>query len=462
MTTTARPSSDQLEIALSTGRAGAGPATWGQQAIWDAVSALGPVDAPRYNITTATPLGAGLPVPALLDGLRGLLELHDGLRTRLRPVGADGLEQVVDAAGRLPVTVVRCGDDPAEVAEAGRRLHEELAGLPFDCTEEWPIRVGFVEAGGSARHFSLVLSHTAVDGFGMRRLVGNLTALVQGGSPAGLARSQPCLQPLEEAAFQVSERGRRRDSRARQHWVRKLRGGPARIFPEPAADAQELKFPNAVLRSPALARALPLVAAGFRVSPQSVLLAAAAAMTARISGRPEAVFQVVVNNRFVPGLAHAVSVVAGDGVFHLDDIGGDFADVLRRAQSASLATYRHAYFNRRLLDGELAQLAADGQADGLADRSCVFNDTLDLVPGQPAEDVPADEPLERTLARSVLAPPVEFEPRRGLSFALDALRAPGAVELAMTADGTVLPRADIERFLFGMEELVVAAAGRAG
>ncbi|MGW4891844.1 condensation domain-containing protein [Kitasatospora sp. NPDC004240] len=444
--------STELEIALASGRSGAGPATWGQQAIWDTVSGLGPADAPRYNIVTAVPLEPGVPIPALLEGLRQLLMLHDGLRTRLRADDAGRLEQVVDAGGRLAVAVRRCADDPAEVAEAGRRLRDELAGQPFDVSEQWPIRAGFVEVAGLARHFTLALSHTAVDGFGMRCLVNNLTALVLGESAASLTRLRPSLQPLEEAAFQVSERGQRRDARARQHWRRKLRLAPERLFP-PAGPAAP--FPNAVLDSPALARAVPLVSAGLRVSTPSVLLGAAAAMSARLSGGSEAVMQVVVNNRFLPGLEHAVSVVAGDALFHLPDADGEFTEVLRRSHASSLAAYSHAYFNRRLLDQDVAELTGQGP---LADRSCILNDTLDLAPTTRTAGPAGEEPLKRALERTTLRWPVEFEPRRGLSFALDAARTPGSLELAMTADGSVLPRADVERFLRGMEELVVTAA----
>ncbi|MEU6236107.1 condensation domain-containing protein [Kitasatospora sp. NPDC047058] len=454
--------SQQLEITLASGRSGTGPATWGQQAIWDAVGRLSPADAPRYNITTAAPLDPGLPVPVVLAALTGLLHLHDSLHTRLHQDDAGRLRQTVDPAGRLPVHTRPGRGGPAELAATGRALHDELAALPFDCAAEWPLRVGLVVADGLARHISLVLSHTAVDGAGMGRLVMDLTELSLGEPPEAVRARRPAQQPLEEAAFQTSERGLKRDANARAHVLRKLRSGPPRLFP-PAADDVARPFPNAVLSSPALFRAVDRVAAGHRVSGSSVLLAATAVMTARLSGSPDAVLQVIVNNRFLPGLTTAVSPVAGDGLLHLPDADGEFGAVVRRTHAASIATYRHAYYNKRLLDAEIARLTA-GHGP-LADRSCIVNDTRDLVPA-PATDAAAatgssdagdpGDPLDP--ARSTLRWPQEFEPRPGLSYALDALRTPGAVELALTADPSVLPRPAMERFLHGIEDLVVTEA----
>ncbi|WP_308271959.1 condensation domain-containing protein [Kitasatospora sp. SUK 42] len=440
-----------LEIDFTSGRSGSGPATWGQRAIWDAVHRLAPADAPRYNIATAAPLDPGLPLPTLLDALAQLLHLHDSLHTRLVPSPDGGLRQVVDANGTLTVEVVSGTDHDGDLAETGARLHRELAARPFDTAAQWPLRVGVVEAGGLVRYISLVLSHTAVDGSGMNRLVADLSALSLGGSPDELAKlREPAQQPLEEAEFQTSDRGRRRDTAARRQFLRKLRLGPPRLFPRPGAPAGEppARFPNAVLRSPALPRAVELVAAAHRVSTSSVLLAATATMTARLAGTDEAVLSVVVNNRFLPELTNAVSVLSNEGLFHLPDATAEFGDVVRRTHAAAIGTYRHAYYDKLALAAETEQLAADGVP--LADRSCVFNDTRELLPSAPG---PAD-------GATTLSWPVEFEPRPGLSYALDALQSPEALSLAMTADPAVLPHPAMERFLYGVEELILTEAER--
>ncbi|MER7705840.1 condensation domain-containing protein [Kitasatospora sp. NPDC097605] len=451
--------SRQLEISLTAGRSGSGPATWGQRAIWGVVHRTAPADRPRFNIATATPIDPGLPLPAVLDALGHLLRLHDSLHTRLlpEPDGA-GLRQQVDPDGRLTVHVRDCAADTGRdgLTAVGGALHEELAGRSFDCAAEWPIRVGLVVADGLVRHVSLVLSHTAVDGTGMGLLVRDLAELALGADPEAVRAARSPRQPLEEAAFQTSERGVKRDANARAHTLRKLRAAPARLFPATGADAGSgERFPNAVLSSPALLRAVETVATAHRTGSSTVLLAAAAAMTARLAGRSDAVLQVVVNNRFLSGLADAVSVVAGDALLHLPDADGDFGAAVGRTHAASIAAYRHAYYDRHLLDAEIERLTAERVP--LADRSCVFNDTRDLLPSGLAAP---GAPTAGEDGRTTLDWPVDFDPRPGLTYALDALRTPAALQLAMTADPALLPRPAMERFLHGIEELVLTEERR--
>ncbi len=250
----------------------------------------------------------------------------------------------------------------------------------------------------------------------------------------------------------------RQDAAARRYWRKKLQLGPERLFPEhlsPADRAPAAKFPNAVLNSPALARAVEQVAAAHRASSSSVLLAATSMMTARLSGSPDTSLQVVVNNRFLPPLTHAVSTVAQEGFFHLPDADKDLPDVLGRAHATALATYRNAYYDKRHLDQDIEQLTQQGTP--LTDRSCVFNDTRILMPDQPADALPPI-PLAHARTLTTLTWPTEFDPRPGLTFALDALQAPGSLELAMTADSTLIPRPDMERFLYGIEDLILTEA----
>jgi Condensation domain len=438
-------------VGFSSGSSGTGPATWGQQAIWDAISKLG-ADAYRYNVSIGFPVEPGIPVPQVLDGVEKLLGLHQSLRTRLEPDDRGRLQQILDGSGESPVHLVRADAEQAELQ--GRALLAELETTPFDCAVEWPMRIAVVETEGRMTFVGFCLSHTAVDGWGLSRVVMDLFALAGGEPPEQLSARNAARQPLEEAAFQTSDRGRRRDANARQFWARKLQIGPRRVFPtRRAPDAAT--FPNAVLNSPALARAVEQVAAGHRASGSSVLLAATSVMVNRLTGTPDAMFQVVVNNRFRPELTHAVSTVAQEGLIHLPDTKQEFAEVVRRAQAVTLSSYRNAYYDKQQLDRDIAQLVEQGTA---ADRGCIFNDIRDLVPHYPMENDPSKLPLARSRPLTRFSRPVECEPRPGTTFAMDAQHAPGSLELSMTADPAYLPEADVEAFLYGIEELVVDEA----
>lgn len=167
-------------VGFSSGSSGTGPATWGQQAIWDAVSKLG-VDSYRYNVCIGFPVQPGIPVPRVLAAVARLTGLYESLRTRLEPDGSGGLRQILDAAGTTPVHLRESDADQAE--RRGRELLAELETVPFDCAAEWPMRIAVVETGGLMTFVGFCLSHTAVDGWGLSRVVTDLFALANGDSP---------------------------------------------------------------------------------------------------------------------------------------------------------------------------------------------------------------------------------------------------------------------------------------
>ncbi|QKW53980.1 condensation domain-containing protein [Streptomyces buecherae] len=452
---------EERTITLESARAGTGPATWGQRAIWGVVTRLGD-DAPRYNLRLDLPLNPPRPAARVLADLTELLRMHDSLHTRLLPDGAAGLEQVVDGAGELPVAVRAC--QVAQAPAVGAALMEELAGRSFDHAREWPFRVGLVECENEVHRLVLAASHTAMDLWGEGRMLRDLELISAGETAEALLKARPALQPLEAAAHQTSALGRRKDAGARRYWCERLAAGPRRIFRNPAAPELAKTepgrlFPNALLRSPALAVAAERVATELGVSDAAVLLGAASHQLARMSGSSDVLFQVVVSNRFQPAAAESVSTMAQEAVFLLTDADKDFEEAVRRTRSVSFSAFRHAGYDKWALDREVARLVERGEA---ADHSCWWNDTRDPSDG-PFDTVerPSAPPRE-LLGQTELTWPTEFLPRANVSIAVDALTAPGALELAMTADPAVISREGMERFLRGVEELVVAEATARG
>ncbi|MEU2240609.1 condensation domain-containing protein [Streptomyces sp. NPDC018338] len=443
-------------IRLDSARAGTGPATWGQRAIWGVVTRLGD-DAPRYNVPVDLPVSPPRPADRVLADVTELLRLHDSLHTRFLPDGEDGLRQVVDDAGELAVEIRTCA--AARAAETGAELLKELAGRSFDHTREWPLRVGLVECEGLVHRLVLVGAHTGMDYWGLGILLRDLAAVESGETAASLRQARPSLQPLDAAEVQASPLGRRRDEAARRYWIEQLTAGPRQLFQEPAApelaDDPTRKFPNALLRSPALAIAVGRVAAELEVSDAAVLLGAASHQLARMSGSSDVLFQVVVGNRFQPAAAAAVSTVAQEALFRLTDADRDFEDAVRRTRSVAFSAFRHASYDKWALDREVALLVEKGEA---ADHSYWWNDTRDPAVG-PFDGVEKPKAaLSELIGRTELSWPTEFLPRKNVSMAVDVLTAPGALDLAMTADPAVLDRDGMERFLRGVERLIVAEA----
>ncbi|BAJ28798.1 MULTISPECIES: condensation domain-containing protein [Kitasatospora] len=430
-------------------RGGQGPATWGQRAIHSALVRLGP-EAPRYNLKLAAPVDPGMTPEAVLRAYAELLHLHDALRTRL--VERDGdLTQVADPEGVLPVALLH-RDTPEAAAAAAEELLGAYARQPFDLAGEWPVRLGLVLVDGLVRWTVVVLSHTAADGWGMRRMVRDLMLLAAGRTARELRAEREFAQPLEEAAGQSGPRGRRRDAAARRHWREKLTAGPRVLLPRPDGEPDpERTFPYAVLRSPALAAALPAVAARLRTSDATVLLAAAATELARLGGQRGFLCQVVVGNRFTELAAEAVTTLAQEGLFHLPEISPDFAETVRRAHGPALSAYRHSGYDKPRLDADLEELRASGVE--LADHSVFWNDTRD-----PLAALMSDAPAPGAAGERELSFPDEFPVRPGVSVAVDVVVVPGAVELRMVVDSALLGREQMAEFLCGVEELVLGVA----
>ncbi len=206
-----------------------------------------------------------------------------------------------------------------------------------------------------------------------------------------------------------------------------------------------------MLRSPQLAAALPRAAARLRTGDATVLLAAGATELVRLGGQREVLFQVVVGNRFSEQAAEAVTTLAQEGLFHLPELGRDFADTVRRCQGPALSAYRHSGYHKPQLDADLAALRAAGVE--LADHSVIWNDTRD-----PLAALMPDGPGEAPVPERELTFPEAFPARPGLSVAVDVVAVPGAVELRMVADGALLDRARMAQFLCGIERSVLDAA----
>ncbi|MFC4033928.1 condensation domain-containing protein [Streptomyces polygonati] len=445
---------EELALRISAERSGRGPATWGQQVIWDSISSLGD-DGRRYNQMVGVQLDPPYPRSAVLDALTAAARRHEALRTRLEPSPTGELTQVLDDTGQIPVVIRRCA--PAETERVGKELLASLAAGAFDCAAHWPIRVGLVEAGGLVRHFELALSHTAVDGGGLRRLTRDVVMLLAGTSPESLRKLYPATQPLDEAAYQKSDRGRRRDAAARRHWCARLGDGPRRLFPARAEHDPDTLFPNVVLHSPALLRSVDHVAAVRNVSGSSVLLAAVTRGIARLADAPEVQFQLVVGNRFLPGMAQTVTTLAQDGLFHAAVAEGDFPALLRRVHASALGAYRYASYDKRLLDRDVERLRKD--VPELADHSCFYNDTREPDLFRPAPPPGTEHlPLPRAREQTTVTWPVEFPPRKDVTFGLDVLDTPGALDLTMTADTSRVPRPVMEEFLREIEATIIEDA----
>ncbi|WP_416904025.1 condensation domain-containing protein [Micromonospora echinospora] len=460
---TDQPAACAEELAYAdfrSGRAATGPLTWGQRAMWRAVVEFESTRHSFLNLrrTLAVSRRAGVDPARAVRALAALVGRHESLRTRVRPIDGE-LRQVAAAEGRLPVllhTVPAAGADPDGQMAAGA-LAARFGDPRFDHAAEWPLRAAVVVVDGLVRQVVVVFSHSTVDFHATETVLRDLRMLLL----RGAAPTPPGLQSLDVADRERVDR--RRSDRAVAYWLRQFPTLGAGSFADPVAAGLTPRYRRGALTSPAIHHAARLLAARHRTSSSTVLLAATAAAlrsgggpeaVSRTDGGPEAVgIFTMANNRFQPEYDTAISKLNQIGLCRVDLTGRpDFAELLRRARQASLDGYRHAYYDPLAL----AQAFADHGYDyGTALAPfCYLNDIR--LP----HDVPSDVagPDESTLGVAGSFRWLEELDRFAWRCRIQVMDAPGAVELAVTADTVHLPPDRAERLLRDIEDRLVQAA----
>ncbi|WP_214110874.1 condensation domain-containing protein [Acrocarpospora catenulata] len=420
-----------LAAAFSGARSGDAPLTWGQRAIWEAIERTAPDDH-YFNFGRIVQLGAR---PASVSGalwaLARLVERHESLRTRI----VDG-RQALAAAGELTVVL---GADPDA-------LLAELTATAFDYAREWPLRVGLVTTGAEVTHIVLAFCHHAADGLGAEEAVRDLRLLLLRGEPRG---SRPP-QPLDIARWQSSPEGRRVAEEAAWHWEREHRRIPPTMFQLPSGAGESPPIWRAVLRSPAVDLAAQRIAVQHGTSTSNVLLTAVTALVAEMTGHETVAMLPIVSNRFRADTRGAVSTLSQEGLFVLDVEKVPFAELLALARPAALRAYRSAYHDPADRARVLAEVGEDRGTP--VHPWCCFND-MRFADHAVYRD---DALIRRALGESSLSWPMSQE-QLNCRF---CVHVSGTMEVSVTADTRWLSRADMERFLRGLEDRLVEAALR--
>jgi hypothetical protein len=211
--------------------------------------------------------------------------------------------------------------------------------------------------------------------------------------PAGLTA-------LELARKQATPAARRQSERAIKYWADQLERLPAWQLNEPDRP-QEPRFAELVAYSPAMELAMRAVRARTDADGTSVLLAAYAAAVARVFGRNPSVAQLVVSNRFRPGLADMVSQVSQHGICVVDAADATFDEVVARAQKAVTSASFYAYYDPVACDRLIDEIAARGGRP-LDIYWCLNDRRGQTGPADGDGEIPSGAELARVLPRTKL------------------------------------------------------------
>ncbi|MFL5542599.1 MAG: amino acid adenylation domain-containing protein, partial [Longimicrobiaceae bacterium] len=326
-------------------RGQAPPLSFAQERLWF-LDRLEPGN-PFYNLPAALRLGGALDVPALERALGEVVRRHEALRTTFAEGGEGPVQVIAPFAGfALPVEDLSALDEGEREAELRRRATAEGV-RPFDLAAGPLFRAALLRLGDDDHVLLLGMHHVVSDGWSMRVLFRELSALYaayQGGGESPLPEL-----PVQYADFAVWQREQLRGQaldRQLAWWKERLAGAPALLelptdHPRPAAQTYRGgRVP--VELPPELLERLQALARAEGATLYMVVLAAFQVLLARYAGSDDVVVGSPVAGRTRREVEDLVGFFINTLVLRTDLSGGPaFREVLRRVREATLGAYEH-------------------------------------------------------------------------------------------------------------------------
>ncbi|HXP20967.1 MAG TPA: condensation domain-containing protein [Streptosporangiaceae bacterium] len=452
---------DKVLVPFAGEGSGIAELSWGQQVIWRGIEARGaPIWLPGLE-----PIARGKTVQDVADLLSFLMSRYQSLRTRLL-ISDDGhVQQVVSSSGEVALDVIETGDDadPLTVAKA---LQAEWLAADLDFASEWPVKMGVVMHRGVPAYRVTAMCHIVTDGFGVLVMMDESEHLAVADKELFKTQLGPvtrrvvngpvtAMEPLEQAQWQASPQGKRRSAIAEGYWERLLRTIPPRMFAEPA-EPRTPRFAQIRLNSKAAYLAMQSIAARTGADTSPVLLAAFAVALCRVTGVHPAVPRVMVNNRFRSRLAQSVSPIAQTCPCAIDVAGITFDEAVKRAFSASITAFKHAYFEPARIREIVA--AVSKERGVRIDLSCVYNDLRMSMPREARAALPGPGDVRAALPLTT----VRWEEQTDDDFChvqiVDNFESPQTLEVLVMTDSEYVSPDEVESVVRLMETLIVEAA----
>lgn len=433
---------------------GAGEAdlSWGQREIWAAMCA----QESSLSGGSADPLPEGRTVDYAVSLLSFIMGRYPSYRTRLRFASNGTVRQVLSDHGEIPLHVVDVPDD-VEPAAAAETLRSDWVRQKFDYENEWPIRMGVIRHRGVLTHSVAVHCHLAMDGGGIQNVLEDLVAYHGSGGAAADGDTGPApdqQESLDQVRWQQSPAGERHHAMVVRHWRKLLSHVSSDRF-VPTDDERAPRYWRVAGRSAAARVATHAISNRVgRGDTSPVLMAATAVALARVTGVNPTVLQVVVNNRFRPGLAATAGPVAQSGLCAIDVAGVTFDGAVDRAWRSLMSAYLNAYYDPDRMAAAIDELGRERGAP--IDLDCFFNDHRGPSEREYTGGPPPQAALDAAARMTTTwGPHSELPVPR---FYVHVFDAPDAIELLVHADTRYVPPDDLSAFLNRFEEVLVDSA----
>jgi hypothetical protein len=433
---------DRVVVPFAGAGSGVEELSWGQREIWDLMQYEGG----WLPIGSVRPLPAGTTVADAVADLRFVVSSYQTMRTLIRTDPA-GPKQVVHDSGEITLEIVDAADD-ADPAQLAEEVFAQYQQKDYDVATEWPVRMAVIRHRGVLTHRAWVMCHLVTDGAGANVIVRELAQRDAAGSAAALA-------PIEQARWQRSPAGQRQCRAALAHWEKVLRTKPACQFPERADKPRGPRYWRATFDSPAMYRALRVIAARTGAESVSVLLAVYAVALVRVLGVNPVVIQLVTNNRFRPRLGNTVSPLIQAAPCTIEIPDATIDEAVRLTRTRAISAYKYAYYDPTQLDALIARLSEERGADLQAE--CGFNDRR-LGPRDESGPVPTHEQVRAALPGSSFEWVQRQDDEPYSKLYINVEDATDTYRLTVTTDIHYLSPEQVEACVRAMEEIAVASA----
>ena len=428
--------------------AATGPLSWAQRRILYIIDAMHPFTAP-LNIVQVLALRSGISEVDLRQRIVDLVETFDALRTMYVSPPAGPAQRVMQA-GELDVYTVDYKSEPTLIEL--RNEAQKLAGASFDISAEVPIRFAVAKVEGMPRYLLFAASHLVIDASALKPIASHLRDLLAY-PPDGAAMLERH-HPLDEAAWERSEEGRRQGERALQEHERILRSIPQTIFPRKSVEYEGPRFRNLECRSPALAMAVPALAARYKVTSTAVIYAGICAIAGHAGDLERAFLQLTLSNRTNGRRRNSVGIFTQDVPVAVELGRARLSDVITSAGQAIMSAIR---FGRYPADEMLGRQGTIEAERGVAfDLSCWLNDRRVSSGVVPSLDVPGADALMSALKNTKWRWKEPYESSTSTLFVF-ADDAGDAIKLTALIDTSVLPPDEAVAWMSAVERLLCAA-----
>jgi amino acid adenylation domain-containing protein len=226
-----RPAPDNDDALVRAGRVEA-EASFAQQRLWFVTQLL--PDSPMYNVPTALRLRGTVDVPALERALTEIVRRHESLRTTFRD-GDGRTLQVIHPPRPVTVAIDDLRANPFRETRARAIVATEAARL-FDLRRDLMLRARLVRLADDESLLLITLHHIASDGWSMKLLFDELSALYDN-------RTLPEL-PVQYADFATWQRAalEQEDNGSLAYWCERLAGLEVLELPSDFARPAQMTF----------------------------------------------------------------------------------------------------------------------------------------------------------------------------------------------------------------------------